>query len=913
MPQNMKMINTFKLYQNLNFIFKVAILHLLLFFSIEESNGQNGQYILDASSNSGSPSSVTTNTQGITPFTHNRKSVRSRYLYLANELYNEGADTEGGQISSLAFNISELTADFEITDYNITIAQVSSTTLPNNMNTLPGSVLVKTISSLNITQIGWFEIEFDTFFDWDGISNLVVEICKTNTTVGSPLPSNVKVEATNFSSGDNRTWALYTTSNSSSSANGCSMIASGNPSNTSALSPSSNRRVRPNIRFTFKCNGNPVGGIATYKDESSICVGEDVEIQIVEGEKSSGLLYQWQSSTDGINFINISGANSAKLTVERQEVNMYYKRATACCCSDLTYIDSLPYFVAGINTWDGSFWSFGVEPSDDQPVKITGNFDTAVNGDLIEACSLFIESGTFIVRNEHTVQLKNRIKVAQGAEVIFENNSSLVQEDDLAINEGVIKYKRNSQPLRLLDYTYWSSPVSNQTPISFSPGTPTNRIYHWNHSAVVQNWQNGVHNIPMIAGKGYIIRTPNGFPSTGTGQVFNGLFVGVPNNGEIVVATQGKNSDALGPNYWNLLGNPYPSAIDSHAFLLQNSSKIDGTIHYWTHNSSPSGVYPGSNALNYNSNDYATYNLTGSVGLGDAAGTVTDPNDPSYGVNQQEPGRYIGAGQSFMVAGGEDVGEGTVKFSNSMRTIGENKQFFRTSDTNDSSLNSDNEKHRIWLEVKHENGAFKQTLIGYVEGATNGLDWGFDGKFLGNSPVAIYSVVEDKKLIIQGRGLPFDENDFMPLGFSATIAGSFQLNLYKYDGLFQNQNVFIVDTQTGTIHNIKDGVYSFISESGVFNDRFVLRFTNETLSIDPVDSTSKDLICYSENEIIFIKTVNQNLESINVYDASGRVLSINKNVNSKELTIGNLQKNNQLLLVEVTFENGVKSTRKLIF
>jgi hypothetical protein len=248
-----------------------------------------------------------------------------------------------------------------------------------------------------------------------------------------------------------------------------------------------------------------------------------------------------------------------------------------------------------------------------------------------------------------------------------------------------------------------------------------------------------------------------------------------------------------------------------------------------------------------------------------------------------------------------------------MRTIGENKQFFRTSDTNDSSLNSDNEKHRIWLEVKHENGAFKQTLIGYVEGATNGLDWGFDGKFLGNSPVAIYSVVEDKKLIIQGRGLPFDENDFMPLGFSATIAGSFQLNLYKYDGLFQNQNVFIVDTQTGTIHNIKDGVYSFISESGVFNDRFVLRFTNETLSIDPVDSTSKDLICYSENEIIFIKTVNQNLESINVYDASGRVLSINKNVNSKELTIGNLQKNNQLLLVEVTFENGVKSTRKLIF
>jgi hypothetical protein len=35
-----------------------------------------------------------------------------------------------------------------------------------------------------------------------------------------------------------------------------------------------------------------------------------------------------------------------------------------------------------------------------------------------------------------------------------------------------------------------------------------------------------------------------------------------------------------------LMGNPYPSALDADKFLDANASLIEGTIYFWTHNTS---------------------------------------------------------------------------------------------------------------------------------------------------------------------------------------------------------------------------------------------------------------------------------------------------------------------------------------
>ncbi|WP_348823677.1 hypothetical protein [Flavobacterium aestuarii] len=141
------------------------------------------------------------------------------------------------------------------------------------------------------------------------------------------------------------------------------------------------------------------------------------------------------------------------------------------------------------------------------------------------------------------------------------------------------------------------------------------------------------------------------------------------------------------------------------------------------------------------------------------------------------------------------------------------------------------EKNRIWLNLTNAGGAFKQILVGYVYGATNGLDKLFDGVSIDSNPyVDFYSINLGKNLTIQGRGLPFVTTDEVPLGYRTSVAGEFQISIDHVDGLFLStpQDIFLKDLTTGAIHNLKNGAYSFTTAEGRFNDRFVLLYIDNT-------------------------------------------------------------------------------------
>src|SRR5690606_23624541 len=108
---------------------------------------------------------------------------------------------------------------------------------------------------------------------------------------------------------------------------------------------------------------------------------------------------------------------------------------------------------------------------------------------------------------------------------------------------------------------------------------------------------------------------------------YTAMFSGKPNNGIItlpiargdwnggtyvngVSPTLGTNDD----DNWNLIGNPYPSAIDAIDFLTANPN-IEGFINIWTHGNLPSSSvsdpFYNDYVYNYTSNDYITYNATG--------------------------------------------------------------------------------------------------------------------------------------------------------------------------------------------------------------------------------------------------------------------------------------------------------------
>jgi hypothetical protein len=402
----------------------------------------------------------------------------------------------------------------------------------------------------------------------------------------------------------------------------------------------------------------------------------------------------------------------------------------------------------------------------------------------------------------------------------------------------------------------------------------------------------------MIAGKGYIARARYGQSGENNQQFtpekkWPATFSGVPNNGTISV------TDCVAGKYC-LLGNPYPSAIDADKFLSANSSVLEGTLYFWTHNT------PLANNA-YNSDDYASYNTTGSVRVG---------NIGIGGENiSNRPSGKIAAGQGFFA---KAKATAIVTFNNSMR-VGDggtplvNTQFFRTSNTKAKTANSI-EKHRVWLNVSNTQGVFKQTLVGYVTDATNGYDSRFDGESMnGNTYTDFYSINENKNLTIQGRAVPFDENDTVPLGFKTTIAGSFTIDIDEVDGLLTNQAVYLEDKVTNTVSNLKNGNYTFTTDKGTFNDRFVLRYTDKTLGTAAVEKPANQILVTIQNKQIKITSLAEPIEKVFVYDVSGKQCYQKIAVNNTELLITTLAPSHQILLVKTVLQNGKSSTKKLLF
>ncbi|MBF4508841.1 T9SS type A sorting domain-containing protein, partial [Flavobacterium sp. JLP] len=449
---------------------------------------------------------------------------------------------------------------------------------------------------------------------------------------------------------------------------------------------------------------------------------------------------------------------------------------------------------------------------------------------------------------------------------------------------GNITYKRNSVDIRQADYVYWSAPVKAQTLGGVSPLTLSDKYLSWETTKWVANPSTSF----MTAGKGYIIRGPETFSNT-VRTPYTASFIGVPNNGTIA-------GETAVPSTYYLIGNPYPSALSADDFINANLFLV-GTMYFWTHNT-PVVLGP---SYKYNSDDYATYNLSG------GAGTQKAPSGGAAGTNINVPSGYIAAGQSFFMGA---KAAGSISFANSMRRAANNNgQFFKPAG---ASKTADLEKNRVWLDMTNEEGAFKQILVGYIEGATNGYEDMYDGlTFDGNKYIDFYSINNASKLVIQGRALPFADTDAVPLGYRTAVEGSFTISLSDADGKLSTQAVYLEDKTTGTLSDLRAANYTFATAAGTFPDRFVLRYTNKTLGTGDFENTENGILVSVKDKTVKVQSSEEAIQEVAVFDISGKLLLDKKKVGANELQVSNLQAGNQVLLVNVTLENGFKTSRKI--
>lgn len=548
----------------------------------------------------------------------------------------------------------------------------------------------------------------------------------------------------------------------------------------------------------------------------------------------------------------------------------------------------IPFFVSSqcVNTtiWNGTSWNNGT-PNVTTNAIINGNLTT----NFIDCCGLTINNGfTLTIRKYCNVQ--GNITVSPTANLLVRADAKLVFTNTTT-STGNVTIERDTNDMKQFDYTYWSSPVNTTLENALLPtnwesnwtfifNTPTyydvETTYMgtlWSNTPDGQDDNQNVWlRIPstntMIPGKGYASMIKS-IPAIGTyPRIETAIFTGPLNTGNISIPLELSENTSSDLDDFNLVGNPYPSAINSDNFIDNNIANISGTLYFWTHTNTLSSSYSGLAQFNFSTNDYAKYTKLGGVGA--VFGGVTPTN-------------VVGSCQGFLV---EAESTNNLVFTPSLMSKAYDNttgiSFFRTN-------NNNKKKNNLWLSMKND-GLYSQQLIGYNNSSDLEYNKGWDSRIL-DSRIALkfYSIESDIKYDIQARG-QFDDDDLVNLGYFSAIDGTFTIQIDKKQGDMKDQDVYLYDKSFDIWHDLSEP-YTFSTIAGRFDNRFFIKYINpdEDDETHDYDDDNDDKVSFNSK--------------VEVYDMFNRHLKTIYGNSLEELPSG------QILILKI-YQDGEVITKK---
>lgn len=565
---------------------------------------------------------------------------------------------------------------------------------------------------------------------------------------------------------------------------------------------------------------------------------------------------------------------------------------------------------------------------------------------------MYVSPNSYVYVNDQYVFVTQDVNLnAATSNIYLRNNSQLLQKSTAVggANTGLgalSVYQEGT--VNNYQYNYWCSPVgaSNATvgnsafgitqlgipsanldtkaytaasilPIGNYNGVSANGslsiapywIWTFRSSTLYSQWFQIASASTLAAGEGFTMKGTSGAdtftPFTGSGANNPGSkqrydFRGKPNDGTI------NNSVANGA--FTLIGNPYPSTIDLHLFLLDpaNAALINGTAYYWEQavvNSHLIASYQGG---------YGKYTIAGGYVPADI---WSYNSDGTYNVDTTVNGavyqrRFPPVGQGFMVMG---TAAGSVSMKNTFRNyIKEGavnlsefaKVAVKTDDVTAQIYDTTSEYFpeipniagidytqvkktyapQLRINAKINEIGIIHTALGFGDGYTDGFDYSGDARATSDgTPAGFYFILENQPYEFAMSMAKFDVDKKYPIGLRATDQSNFKIKvgelLYGFDA---NQQVYIHDKQTDIYHNIKTGEFDMTLPAGDVRDRFEITFKEAALNTNNnAIADNFSVFQNNENSILTIKNPNSMaLQSCALYDISGKTILSKTNLGS---------------------------------
>jgi len=392
------------------------------------------------------------------------------------------------------------------------------------------------------------------------------------------------------------------------------------------------------------------------------------------------------------------------------------------------------------------------------------------------------------------------------------------------------------------NFHFVSSPVAST---SFGSVFPLNQTEVWarEYNETTGNWDNLTIADFLSVGKGYSVQM---------NQPQTALFAGVLNSSPITL-TLAKQNPGVDPSRvgWNLLGNPFTSAID---WDLTDHSAIDGSVYAW------------------NGTQYVSWN--GGIGA------LTD------GIIPAENGFFART----------TVDAATLSIPLASR-VHSSAGYYKSTLANVLELTAEG------------NGNSDKTFIHFNDQASADFDNQFDAyKLTGIADAPqLYSTTTAGKLSI--NELPLSGNEVVALGFSSNTEGIYTLQASGTENFASSVPVYLKDILLNVIQDLKiNPVYSFSYQPGETENRFELIFL-ETTGVNEAQNMGISIFSFDNTTVI--GNAGLLTGTISISDITGRKLHIEK-LNAQAETRIQLKVGTGIYLVQVQTENGSVSAKVFI-
>ena len=386
---------------------------------------------------------------------------------------------------------------------------------------------------------------------------------------------------------------------------------------------------------------------------------------------------------------------------------------------------------------------------------------------------------------------------------------SLTGQNCLNINDTAYIY-RYLTPYTSNDngWHFLSSPVDKQKiQPEFVENPPASQVdfYYYSETDTALNWINSKtesgnwnshFDTQFTKGKGYLVA----YPSAVT-KVFTGLL-----NKEDVprILTYTSNSPGMG---WNLMGNPFPSALDWDS--IEKTDFVDGTVY----------------VFDASTNTYLSWN--------GSTGSLSDGIIPSMqGFFVHCTAKY----QTFTMALADQVNNSSV-FHKTSQNLPVN--------TLRLSVQKDNYSNSLFVQLR--------------EDATKDFDHAIDGYKLFGMTVNPEIFAKDDNQIYSIDCLPDTLGKYdLQIGLTSGVSGSYNLMFDGVDEIIKNHSLKLEDLKTHEMINLtSDSSYPFVCSAGDNDVRFILHFGTPS-AIDENKNNNDQIVVYSYHKKIVVEAFDNN-------------------------------------------------------